>query len=358
MINTKFRVEKHNIHQVDHNQSDLVPLEEGEIRLKIDRYAFTTNNVSYAVSGFSLKYWEFFPTETPYGIIPVWGYADVVASEHGQIEVGQRYYGYFPMSTYCTLQPVKVNSYNFIDGAPHRRELAAIYNSYTKVTSKSILHKEKLQNYVQIIHPLFATSFMLYQFLKNQDFIGAEQVIITSASAKTSLGLAYMLHQHQAADDKKIIGLTSEGNIDFVKSTNYYDEVISYDNYKSIATDKIVVIDIRGNRNFLINISNQFNDQVMHIARVGATDWKAGGKHSDIPKTEFFFAPKPIKTFFKQHGPMKGMMLINEACAQFIEDIKDTIELEILTDVEQLTKTYLDMLNGEVNPKKGYVVKF
>lgn len=357
MKNTNFRVHKQNIYQVNANQTTLTDLQDGEIRLKIDQYAFTSNNISYAVSGFSLRYWEFFPTEAPYGIIPVWGYADVVASKHEAIKVGERFYGYYPMSTFCTMQPVKVNPYNFIDGAEHRRELAAIYNSYTRIISKAILHTEALQNHAPIIHPVFATSFMLYQFFKEQDFIDAEQVVITSASAKTSLGLAFMLHQNKIADGKKIVGLTSSQNMDFVKSTNYYDEVLAYENYENLSADKLLVIDIRGNRNFLFNLTDYFKDQIVHIARVGATDWKASGKHSDIPKAEFFFAPTPIKAFFKKHGPAEGMQIINRTAVQFIQDTKDTIELEFITDNEQLSKVYLDMVDGKVNPKKGYLVK-
>lgn len=357
MENVIFQVGKENIYQVNIKQTELPDLKEGEIRLKIDRYAFTSNNVSYAVSGFSLGYWKFFPSETPYGIIPVWGYADVVESKHEGIKIGEKFYGYYPMSTYCTLQPIKVNPYSFTDGAPHRNELAAIYNNYTRVLPTSELHREELQNYAPIIHPLFATSFMLYQFLKSQEFIEVEQVIITSASAKTSLGLAFMLSQHKVTDGKKIVGLTSEGNIEFVKSTNYYDEVIAYDNYKSITNDKLVVIDIRGNRNFLISLSDEFSEQILHIARVGATDWTETGVHSDIPKAKLFFAPTPLKAFFKKHGPAEAIQMINKASVQFIQYTKNTIEVEFISGTGQLTNLYLDMIKGKVNPRKGYIVK-
>ncbi len=324
MENINFRVEKRNIYQTNYHQTRLSELEEGEIRLKIDQYALTSNNISYAMSGFSSRYWEFFPTEEPYGIIPVWGYAYVVASKHVQIEVGERYYGFFPMSTFCTLKPYNVNPYSFSDGSTHRRGLAATYNNYTRETSNTLLHQEELQNDVPNTH--LATSFMLYQFLKNQDFMGAEQVVITSASAKTSLGLALILCRYQAADGKKIVGLTSNEGIGFVKSTNYYDEIISYADYKSISRSPLVVIDIRGNRNFLINLSNEFNEQITHIAKVGVTDWREGSKHSDIPKAKPFFAPAPL------------------------------LELELVSDSKQLSKSYVDMVNGKINSKKGYLV--
>ena len=356
MENLIFQVEKQNFYKVSLKQEELLDLKEGEIRLKIDRYAFTANNISYAVSGFLLGYWKFFPTKQPYGIIPAWGYAEVVASKQEEVKVGERIYGFYPMSTYCTLQPTNVNPYTFTDGAPHRSTLPAFNNNYTRVLPTSELHQEELQNHVPMIYPLVATSFLLYQFLKSQEFLGAEQVIITSASAKTSLGLAYMLSQHKAADGKKIVGLTSVENMDFVNSTNYYDEVIAYDNYTSISKDKLVVIDIRGNRNFLINLSNEFEEQIVHIARVGVADWTKMGLHSDIPKAELFFAPNILKAYFKKHGPVKAMQMINKAAVQFMQDMKNTIEVEFISDKEQLTNLYLDMVNGKVNPRKGYIV--
>lgn len=357
MKNISFQVEKQNLYQSCYRESDLVDLEEGEIRVKIDRYAFTSNNVSYAVTGFSLKYWEFFPTEDPYGIIPVWGYADVVGSKHAEVEVGQRYYGYFPMSTFCTLKPSKVDPFSFTDSSSHRDGLAAIYNRYTRVIKSSELHQEALQNHVPIIHPLFATSFMLHRFLDETAFKDVKQVIITSASAKTSLGLAFMLQRNKNLDNRKIIGLTGSGNTDFTRSTNYYDEVMDYRNSPNLSKDKTVIIDIRGNRKFLIQLSEFLGDQMVHIARVGATDWTETGMHSDIPKAKLFFAPTPLKAFFKKHGPTGAMHLINKAAVQFIQDTKNTIEVELISGTEQLTNLYLDMINGKVNPRKGYIVK-
>ena len=41
------------------------PLAEGEARLRIDRFGFSSNNVSYAVIGDLLRYWEAFPASRP-----------------------------------------------------------------------------------------------------------------------------------------------------------------------------------------------------------------------------------------------------------------------------------------------------
>ncbi|HAP59726.1 MAG TPA: DUF2855 domain-containing protein, partial [Cytophagales bacterium] len=59
-----------------------------QVLLKVDKFAFTANNITYGVAGERMSYWKFFPTQEGYGIIPTWGFADVVASNHPEIAVG------------------------------------------------------------------------------------------------------------------------------------------------------------------------------------------------------------------------------------------------------------------------------
>ena len=77
--------------------ADLAP---GQVLFRVDRFAFTANNISYAMAGDMLRYWEFFPTGTDgWGCIPTMGFADVIASTHADVAVGTRCSGFFPMST-------------------------------------------------------------------------------------------------------------------------------------------------------------------------------------------------------------------------------------------------------------------
>ena len=53
-------------------------LEDGQVRVAIDKFAITSNNVSYAVSGDAIGYWRFFPAGEGWGKVTVWGFGDVV----------------------------------------------------------------------------------------------------------------------------------------------------------------------------------------------------------------------------------------------------------------------------------------
>lgn len=276
-MNHSFLVDKQNIYQVNNRTEPLKALKQGEIRFKIQKYALTTNNITYAVSGFKLKYWDFFPVDEQNGIIPVWGYGEVVESNNKAIKVGERCYGYFPMSSYLTILPIKINQYGFSDGMEHRRKLAPIYNHYSRIDADPT-YNDFTENYIPIIKPLFATSFLIYHYLKKENFLDAKQIVLTSASSKTGTALAFMLHQHRATDGKQIIGLTSSRNVDFVNQTGYYNQVMAYNAIQNkLKNASTVVIDFAGNFKLLANLSDQLGDAIQKISLVGLTDWKGFG---------------------------------------------------------------------------------
>ena len=82
-----FEVNRADIHEcrvVEGTPPDPAP---GQALLRVDRFALTSNNITYAVLGDALKYWDFFPASHPdvWGRIPVWGYAEVIASTNDDV---------------------------------------------------------------------------------------------------------------------------------------------------------------------------------------------------------------------------------------------------------------------------------
>ncbi|MBO9711257.1 MAG: DUF2855 family protein, partial [Caulobacter sp.] len=106
--------------------------EDGQVRLAIERFALTSNNVTYALFGEAMRYWDFFPAAEGWGRVPVWGFARVEAPSHPDVAVGQRFYGYWPMSTHLTVTPRKTRL-GFADAAEHRQGLPPVYNQYQAV---------------------------------------------------------------------------------------------------------------------------------------------------------------------------------------------------------------------------------
>ncbi len=67
MSNTNFLVRKNDLHHTLLRDSPELPLREGELRVRIDKFALTSNNITYAAFGDAMNYWNFFPVQGDQG---------------------------------------------------------------------------------------------------------------------------------------------------------------------------------------------------------------------------------------------------------------------------------------------------
>jgi hypothetical protein len=118
---------------------DLAP---GQVLFRVDRFAFTANNISYALVGDALGYWRFFPAEEGWGRLPTMGFADVVRSTHPDVSEGTRCFGFYPMSRHLVIQPGHVSPAQIVDAAPHREGLAPAYAQYTPTANDPLYAPE------------------------------------------------------------------------------------------------------------------------------------------------------------------------------------------------------------------------
>ena len=164
--------------------------------MRVDRFALTANNITYAAFGDAMNYWQFYPTaDAAWGIVPVWGFGTVVQSLHPGVAVGERLYGYWPMASSAVLAPERISAEGFSDGAAHRQALHAVYNRYFRVGADP-LYTAGSEDAQALLRPLFITSWLIDDFLADNEFFGADTVIVSSASSKTAYGMAAGIH-HQ-----------------------------------------------------------------------------------------------------------------------------------------------------------------
>ena len=205
---------------------------EGEVVLALDRFSLTTNNITYAAYGDAIGYWKVFPTgRENYGLMPVWGFADVIASRAEGVDVGARVFGYFPMADALLVQAEKVSRGGFADASPWRKAVPDIYNRYV-LCAGDRHYEAELENAEAIFRPLFVTSYTAVDFLRDNDFFGARRVVVSSASSKTAYGAAWAM----AGDDIELIALTSGRNRTFVEGLGAYASVHAYDEIESLPT--------------------------------------------------------------------------------------------------------------------------
>ncbi len=143
-------------------------------------------------------------------------------------------------------------------------------------------------------------------------------IILTSASSKTSLALAFQLKQRPGV---RVIGLTSERNVSFVEGVGFYDQVSSYADLETLdARSPVVMVDMAGNREVIRRLHQHFEDEMKYDCIIGTTHWERGGREEDLPgaKPQFFFAPTQIKKRSADWGPAGLMQRIGQAWIPFV----------------------------------------
>ncbi len=343
---------------VNYDEGDLP---EGQIRVHIKSFALTANNVTYMVTGDQIGYWSVFDPgaydltkDKAQGRMPVWGYGVVRESRFPGIEVGANLYGFFPIAKSMDMQPGRLSAHGFTDIAEHRSGLHGLYSSYSfTAADPSYAAHVDLQ---PVLRPLFTTSFLIDDFLADERFFDAEQVLLLSASSKTALGTAYCL---KARDGLPVVGLTSEGNKDFVEGTKFYTSVYTYDTITDMNPDlKTVVVDMSGNMGVIRTLEDHFEENLTYICRVGISHWqeaaKAPPKRTATP-TAFFFAPDRAKQRIADWGQAGFAQNLGARWMPFLDSAKDWLTIEKQVGIEAVLENYKDLLNGQSGPSKGYL---
>ena len=336
--------------------SATMELGEGEALMRVDAFALTANNVTYGAFGDLLKYWNFFPAPRGWGRVPVWGFATVLESRSDSVTAGERVYGYLPMSTAFKLKPGARNRGGFSDTSPHRAGLAPVYNSYL-FNSEDPLYTAQTENLQMLFRPLFVTSFLIDDFVSDASYWGAEQVVFSSASAKTAYAAAQLL---KARGGARVIGLTSARNLGFVEGLGFYDEVATYPDVAgldgSVAT---VFVDIAGDSAVRAAVHRVYGDRLTYSCAVGATHWDMQRPAEALPgaKPQMFFAPAIVQKRVADWGGAGFQRRIADAWRAFLPTAAKTTDVAEGRGLDDAAKLFSDLVAGRQSPREGHVFR-
>lgn len=355
-------VDRHDLRRtrvVPGRDSPASALAPGQLLVRVDRFALTANNVTYGAVGDQLGYWSFFPaSEAGWGRIPVWGFADVVRSEHDEVPAGERLYGYFPMSTHLVIQAGDVSRGGLTDASPHRAALPAIYNRYERVGADPG-HQRAHEPAIAVFRPLFATAWLLDDFLAEQGWFGARRIVLTSASSKTALGLACLLATTRRAD-VRVVGLTSARNAAFVARTGYYDDVVTYDELDALPADEpAVLVDLAGDRAVRHRVHERLGERLRFSSSVGRAHWEAadaGAAPLSGPAPVFFFAPEQARKRVAELGGRELNVRIAGALRAFLASAAPWLRLVEGRGPAAVEAAYRAVLEGQADPAEAHVV--
>jgi len=350
-----FLVDKSEYAQHRFDDAAVPELGPGQVLFRVDRFALTANNISYALTGDALGYWRFFPAPDGWGRIPAMGFGDVVRSTHPGVAEGTRCFGFYPMSRYLVIEPSKAKEAQIVDGAAHREGLAPAYAEYSPVAHDALYQPEH-EDILMLFRGLFLTSFLADDFIADNDYYGAQSILISSASSKTSIALA---HQVSTAGNARAIGLTSERNLEFVRKLGCYDEVLSYDTVTTLdAAVPCVFVDMAGNGAVQRAIHTHWGDALRYSCTIGATHWDAERSNEAMPgpAPEFFFAPGQIQKRAKEWGPAGLQQRLADAWSSFRDFTLGWLDVKRGYGRQALEAVYADTLAGRTRPEQGHVL--
>ena len=353
---TDFLVNKTDLHQQRFGYPDQPrDLLQGQARLLVNKFALTANNVTYAAFGDAMQYWKFFPSqEHEYGRVPVWGFADVADSRCSELAAGERIYGFLPMSTELMVTPVSVSRSGFVDGTAHRKDLHLVYNQYSRVSGDPSYQPSR-EAQQMILRPLFMTSFLIEDFLRDNNYFGAARVVLSSASSKTAIGVAWQISQLQGRP-YELVGLTSAGNRAFVEDLGLYDSVVAYDKLETIDPGVPgVFIDMAGNTDVLSRVHTHFDNRLNYSCLVGASHWDANKPPMALPgpRPEWFFAPAQFQKRVDEIGAAAVLQQFAAAWTGFVGSTDDWMQIVELAGEDAIQQTFRHMLAGTAPPSNA-----
>jgi Protein of unknown function (DUF2855) len=327
----------------------------GQAVLRVEKFGLTANNITYAVFGEAMSYWNFFPAEAGWGSVPMWGFAEVEQSAADGLEPGARVYGYLPAASQLLVKPVAVSADGFIDGAAHRAELPAAYQSYTR-TDTDPFYRSDSEELQMVLRPLFFTSFLIDDQLSEDGLIERGAIVISSASSKTAIGLAFQLAQREGVE---VIGLTSPRSAAFVEGLEIYDRVVTYQDIDALERAPASFVDIAGDADVRAAVHNHYRDQLLYSMAVGVTHWEDfgdGKARLPGPRTLFFFAPERVGKRAKEWGGAGLQSRLADAWHPFCAWAGGWLEIVGGEGFEAVQSTYLEVLDGRVEPTLAHVL--
>lgn len=338
-------------------------LAEGAIEVRIDLYAMTANNITYAVFGKPLGlfgndqgYWDFFAGRDAPGRLPVWGFATVSRSRHDGVPVGTQLYGYYPMASHAVLLPGRVGPNGFTDMTPRRATLPIIYNQYQRVDALGD-YRAADHDYWPVFRPLFKTGWLIADQLEDEGDYGAQQVLVASASSKTAIGFAHALAQR--ATRPQVVGLTSAGNAAYVESLGLYDRVVTYDQVSAMdAQVPSAMVDMAGNAQVAAGVHYHFGSALKASIVVGKSHWDSVDDGTVLagPVRQMFFAPRRGEKRIVDWGPDGFRQKLEAAWTGFADLAPRLMGIDKRQGADAALAAYAETLAGKADAKTGLVI--
>ncbi len=324
----------------------------GQVLLRVEHLALTSNVFTYGATGDTLGYWDYWPTGEPgWGCLPAWGTARVLAGDVPDVPVGSRLAGLLPLASHAVLQPERVTPTSLRDGTPHRLSLPAAYQHYARLPADPSDDGLRDEQLASLLRPLVVLAAMLFDAVLDFEPAPAT-VVLTSASSRTARAVA-----RELAGGPRSIGLTSTERVEEVTATGLYDDVLAYDDLDGLATvadhGPAVVVDLAGRADLRAQARAALRGRTVRTMTVGATHGDGGGlrpRHGE----EAFLAPERMRLRAASWGPPGLAAHLDAAWQRQLPAARAQVQLVPAKTRADVEAAYAEVLAGRCALDHGH----
>ncbi|CAK9025715.1 unnamed protein product [Durusdinium trenchii] len=342
-------------------------LDQGEVLLKVEKFAFSHMALGYLMKGFTRTfsaYHNFYKaSEENLYRSACWGFATVMESTHDKVAVGTRLYGLLPAARYQVQTvgdtiPGKKDEPSCVElameGVPFN------LRRFQEMEVVSDCMEPHLEDWIICTKEIYTMAYYMdEQLLVDTGMINC--VIISCASAKTALALAFCLRMR---DMRYVFGLTSKDHLDFARSTDLFHEVFSYDNVASLPNNHTVVyMDFKCDGELRQQITLRMGTNLMYNMVVGPAVFQKKMKDQ-------LFEKRAREVLFDESSWRERRRLVAEVTKTgrneklkysyqaFIERMKKIITVKHINGVDGFVEMYDALYSNASSPADVHVCSF
>lgn len=286
----------------------------------------------------------------------------MIESEHDKVAVGTRLYGLFPVSRFVVQNVSRVIPPNARANQPSLVEFSLTgvpfmlqrFREYEVLPAEADPLEEDWKITMKEIYTM--AFYMDENLLTDTGMINS--VIISCASSKTALALAYCLRMR---DMRYVVGLTSKEHEGFAKSTNLYHDVFAYEDVQKMPNDRtIVYIDIKCDGALRQAITLRMGTLLMYNMVVGPAVFQKSVKEQVFEKRarEILFDEATWRQRRRQVAEVTKTgrnEILRDSYPAFVERAKTWIHLRHLHGIEAVRIAYDELYENTLSPSEAYV---
>ena len=203
------------------------------------------------------------------------------------------------------------------------------------------------------------TGYVIADLLLVNDWFGAQQIFIGSASLKMGFNSAAFVRA--AGFEGTLLGLTSYQNVALSEALDCYDRVVSYSDVESIANEPSAYIDIAGDVSVRSRLHHSLQNNAAHTRLVGATHWdqfsqSMGGEPLPGSEPQVFFAPTQIEKRDGEWGCGVMMGKAHAASVELVTQLAPKLLMESHSGAEACDAIWQSLLRNQVSGQRGVMV--